>query len=310
MEFKEFIIEKSGKSGSWERIIKSKYPIIYNDILNIDAVSSFKEKLYLYMNPLCEYRCKKCNKPTKVHRLKDGFMKYCSPQCRGRIPSKKTNVIIPKKYNDISDKPTLDIILSFINDIGFNYMASKIRKKYTDFYYWLMSDDKIYGKSFNEKLFNYFKIDEPICKNCGSKKVKFNTYPNWHYNPFCSKQCANTYNKKYMTGGYNHRYFEQYPQYKSKSCNLYLLRLYNENENFLKIGITVENINRRKNGICGAKYKMEIIRMIKTTLYDAHIKEVDVLKTYTKQKYKPQYVKSGKTECFPIELQERICKMI
>ena len=68
-------------------IIRLKYSDIYNFILNetyyLDRKSIFSERIYNIVNDLYEKTtCKICNNKVKFHNFNDGYLTYCSNECK------------------------------------------------------------------------------------------------------------------------------------------------------------------------------------------------------------------------------------
>lgn len=292
-------------SGSIEKKIKRDYPIDYAIISNMKVGTNFKEKTYLYLNPIANYQCQTCNKPTKLYRYTTGFLNFCSPQCRGKIPAYKKTSVPNIIKNDVKYWPLKSILINIVKQP--NYSKSIIRKEFYEFYCYIHHTFK--GKTFNEKLFLYLHNNEKgKCIECNSL-TKFDAII-FSYKSFCSRQCANYYNRMHQTGGYNLKYFESHPNEKHTTGYFYFVRLFNENENFIKIGITKREFNIRKNEICGSRYNVEILKIKEMPLYECSKLELK-LKTDSKLlKYFPEKKISGKTECFDITEKENIWKII
>ena len=84
-------------------------------------------------------------------------------------------------------------------------------------------------------------------------------------------------------------------------ANLYLIKLSNEDEEFYKIGKTINNISKRfaKNSL---PYKYEVITLINKDsgfIYDLEIK---LHRKYKEYKYKPNIDFAGHTECYNLNL--------
>jgi hypothetical protein len=81
----------------------------------------------------------------------------------------------------------------------------------------------------------------------------------------------------------------------NKKCILYKIKLFNDNECFYKIGVTITPINNRLKQI---PYNVEIIELINTNLYDGYYQEQQLHEELSQFKYHPQIKFGGKTECF------------
>ena len=83
----------------------------------------------------------------------------------------------------------------------------------------------------------------------------------------------------------------------SKTAKLYKVRLYNEFESFIKIGITTKSIKER---FSGCPYKFEIIKIIEGDsgyIFDFEIRTKKLFKSY---KYTPLCSFKGETECYKL----------
>lgn len=84
-----------------------------------------------------------------------------------------------------------------------------------------------------------------------------------------------------------------------KAAKLYIIRCYNDNEEFYKIGITSKTIEERFSKY-RFPYNMEVIHLYETNVFDAFKLERQLLNSYYDYKYVPLINFCGKTECFKI----------
>lgn len=89
---------------------------------------------------------------------------------------------------------------------------------------------------------------------------------------------------------------------------VYIIRVFNKEEAFQKIGVTSRTVNERFRGsdMCW-NYNYEILREIKTNMYDGVWLEHNLHIKYTNISYSPNHDFGGKTECFK-NLPEEILK--
>jgi hypothetical protein len=86
---------------------------------------------------------------------------------------------------------------------------------------------------------------------------------------------------------------------------VYIIRCYNDDEEFIKIGITSRSIyDRFKYGML--PYSYEVIKEIKGSPDFVYDKEKELHKLYYKDKYKPFKYFGGNTECFNINILSKI----
>lgn len=81
-------------------------------------------------------------------------------------------------------------------------------------------------------------------------------------------------------------------------CLLYVLEFHNDNERFLKVGITSTFINNRFR-LCPYEYK--ILYLYQMSLSEASMQEKDLLKSNEDFKYNPKISFKGYTECLSLE---------
>lgn len=81
----------------------------------------------------------------------------------------------------------------------------------------------------------------------------------------------------------------------SKISKLYKVRLYNQYESFIKIGITTKSVKERFKSI---PYNLEILKVIEgesSYIFELELRTKKVFKTY---RYKPLISFNGETECY------------
>ena len=81
----------------------------------------------------------------------------------------------------------------------------------------------------------------------------------------------------------------------SDKATLYKVKMYNNNESFIKIGITKNSIKERFGGI---PYKYEVIKMIKADSGYIYDLENRIKRLFKKYNYIPLIKFKGETECF------------
>lgn len=91
----------------------------------------------------------------------------------------------------------------------------------------------------------------------------------------------------------------------NKECLLYIIKCFNETEEFYKIGITSKSVKERFYGKVSIPYEYEILKIIKGNaeqIWDLenHYK----YKIFNIYKYIPKIKFSGYTECFQIPISE------
>jgi predicted nucleic-acid-binding Zn-ribbon protein len=89
-------------------------------------------------------------------------------------------------------------------------------------------------------------------------------------------------------------------QAKGRQVSLYFLRVYNDTEEFYKVGITIHTVNKRYAGRCGLPgYKYEVLALHKShnaaAVFDW---EQSILETFAYLSYAPRKQFGGASECF------------
>lgn len=99
-------------------------------------------------------------------------------------------------------------------------------------------------------------------------------------------------------GMFSEKYFTKRPENKDIPSYLYLVRLYNEEESFYKIGVTTKNtVQRYKHLNLECDYQVEILYEEKCSLYQAWKREQEILRLNHQYKYLPKQTFRGFTEC-------------
>lgn len=159
------------------------------------------------------------------------------------------------------------------------------------------------NKVHNNK-YNYSSIEEingnktplPIlCNLHGEFKQGANSHLKGSGCPTCYLE-NNGYSKSNFT------YFAE-----GKESKLYLLECSNENESFLKIGITCNTIKSRFSGNRELPYEYKILKILRSDESDCiWEEEVSFKRKFRVYKYNPKIKFQGYTECFNIENKKEI----
>lgn len=128
----------------------------------------------------------------------------------------------------------------------------------------------ICGEYFEQILIQHINGKSNGCPNCKTG----NGYSRSQLINFCEKQ-------------------------KRSEPQVYVVRLFNEIENFIKIGITSIGFNKRKYKI---PYEYEILKEIKGSPLFVYDKEIELHRKFKKYKYIPKISFGGQTECFSIDI--------
>lgn len=165
---------------------------------------------------------------------------------------------------------------------------------------------KIHDNKYDYSLVEYQTSHTPvtiICPVHGSFEQKPNDHlSGGHGCPFCFSEKRSFYS----LGWINKR-----PSQQNKSCNIYLIQMYDENESFLKFGITQKDVTERyRNRITTGGYQYKILLTLQTTLKDAILKEQEAKNRFRGYRYQPQRSFKGYTECYQIEIKSDFSQII
>jgi hypothetical protein len=112
-------------------------------------------------------------------------------------------------------------------------------------------------------------------------------------------------------GTYNKVYFDKYPEQCSKPAIFYLLQFEKENEKFVKVGITITDLQKRFQPLSKNKgYEVTQLLVKKLPLQKAWELEQSVLSTFSKNSYIPLEHFSGHTECIKHTEKDKILTYI
>ena len=201
------------------------------------------------------------------------------------------DIVVRDKYGKLKTKPCYLIknrplsILSAINK------TSYIIKKFKE----------VHGSKYDYSKFEYItalKEGIIICKVHGEfKQLPFN-----HIRQGCHR--CGVSNNGFSKVKFNLRS-------KGKVCNLYLIRCWNNTEEFIKIGITSQTIKKRFIRERDMPYNYEILHL--ETSYDSDYifeKEKLIKTKFKTNKYNPNISFAGKTECYTLNTLQNIIKYL
>lgn len=157
----------------------------------------------------------------------------------------------------------------------------------------------VHGDTYNYDYVDYQSTLDLVKISCKHHGI-FKQMPNKHLQGRGCHTCANekkgwskTQWKKYMKEG--------------TPATFYILRCFNNEEDFIKIGRTINTVQKRYASKSELPYKYEIIKEIKTTdsdfIFDLEIK---YKRRFKKFRYTPKIPFGGQTECYSIEVKNKI----
>jgi hypothetical protein len=119
----------------------------------------------------------------------------------------------------------------------------------------------------------------------------------------CPK-CAN----EISPGGYNAKFFDNNPDRKNLPAKLYVIEMWNNNERFLKFGITTKTLRDRFEVDNKLPYQYAMIEIKEESLWNVFNLEQQIKEAFIEHKYAPRMSFNGHTECVQYAAKELILK--
>jgi hypothetical protein len=170
---------------------------------------------------------------------------------------------------------------------------SRLNKSFLTNEQFISKAQKIHGNEYDYSLINYKNSKSSIEILCAIHGI-FKQTPSTHLSGCGCPKC-NT------STGWTRSEWINFCNKKSKIPVVYIIRCFNEDESFIKIGITSTKIEKRFK-TNKMPYSYEVLKEIKGSPDFIFDKEHELHKLYKKFKYIPQLLFHGSTECFSIEI--------
>ena len=189
-------------------------------------------------------------------------------------------------------------------DAHLNGQGCKECKRYSRLDWRRLTNEKFLDKvlEVHKNLYKYPNLNingnknkiDILCKEHGI----FKQSPNSHMRGRGCPKCANDYN--------SYKKEDYIKKSKGRKTILYTLKIYNKNENFIKIGITFNSVKIRYQGKRLEGYNYEVIKeIIFDRAEEAFDKELELKRKYKEIRYTPLInFKGYKTECFNNKILE------
>ena len=143
---------------------------------------------------------------------------------------------------------------------------------------------KVHGDKYDYSLVDYETAHlwvKIICPDHG----EFEQKPNSHLNGHGCSSCGNSKNSFYNSSG-------------NRECTLYVIECYDDNERFLKIGVTSNSLSKRFNNPIAMPYEYKVLKEFKSFNNEAvYYVEQLCLDTTSALIYHPRRKFNGATEC-------------
>lgn len=160
---------------------------------------------------------------------------------------------------------------------------------------------KTHGNTYDYSKVKYISKDARITIIC-PEHGEFEQRGSDHmYGAGCPK-CAFRLRKGYTKT----QWIKYCKKYKHPINIIYIIRCYNDEEEFVKIGLTSKSVKERFSGLFDIPYKYEIIKEFKYIPERAFDKERELHRLYSKFRYTPKIKFGGNKECFNISILNTI----
>lgn len=156
--------------------------------------------------------------------------------------------------------------------------------------YFINQSQEIHSNFYDYSLVNYIKWDSKVIIIC-PVHGQFEQTPNSHLSGKNCLQCS------LMIQGHSKTNFKQRCNKNNNGLGiLYIIRCFNENEEFYKVGITSRSVEERFK--YKFPYQFEIINTVQDCSDNIHSLETFIKNFYKNKSYKPLINFEGHTECF------------
>lgn len=167
---------------------------------------------------------------------------------------------------------------------------------------------QIHGDKYSYEFVNYIKSYTKIKILCPIHGI-FEQLPNAHLEGHECKKCADVKAvQSRETCGFSKTQWIEACKNKATEPSLYVINCYNEDESFVKIGITSKKVNARFFGI-NMSYIFNIIHLHSNNPEYIYDKEKELHKQFKEYKYKPKMKFNGYTECFNLSILNELKTM-
>lgn len=156
---------------------------------------------------------------------------------------------------------------------------------------------RIHNNFYDYSLVSYTNALESIDIICPIHGVFAQAAKNHLRGHGCNK-CGNEFKLGYKESQWK----EHCNRYNKASATVYVIRIYNHEEEFIKIGLTAGELSKRFHGKAAMPYEYEVILEVRCDPVNAYRLEKKLHKNYCKHKYSPKIKFNGSTECFCVEI--------
>lgn len=166
----------------------------------------------------------------------------------------------------------------------------------------------IHKEEYDYSKTNYINAKnkvEIICKKHGSFLQNPYNHLNKYGCPKCKNEKISNAAKKNSYGWSKTNWIKKHNTTINSNPKLYVIKCFDDNEEFIKIGITLRSLKIRYPGIYQMPYKYEILKEINDTIEKVFDLEQKIKKTFKKNKHIPKKIFSGMYECYDKTLEKK-----
>lgn len=309
-KFIEDCIEKYGNRDTYDKVeyVSNKTEVIITCTIHGDY--TVRPDSYL-SGSICKSCRKRITKRGYSKYSNKGLFKEAGIKIFGDVTDyskvgdicKNTKVELRCKKHDHS------YVISVANHLGGqkcpkcseeNY--SLLRTKTTEQY--IAEAKEIHGDNCDYTDTIYKGSDNKLRVKCNKHNIFFDILPSNHLTGTRCRKCfsenqSELFKGKEGTGGYTRTGYAN--QANGREARVYLIRCFNENEEFYKIGKTFLELNSRftKGNLCYNYEEVHSIYGEASLIYDL---ENEMHRKYKEFKYKPENWFAGHTECYLLAL--------
>ena len=160
----------------------------------------------------------------------------------------------------------------------------------------------VHGSKYDYSKVDYVHSDEDVEIVC-PKHGSFWKKPSKHLAGQGCPECSNENSK----GIYGYQWLRENPDKHNDPCLIYLIEMYDDQESFLKLGLTKNSVRERYgSNQARSGYEYEVLLQEETTMKQGIVLEDMVGTELDHRKHSPHKDFSGRTECFSLEAKDLI----
>ena len=167
--------------------------------------------------------------------------------------------------------------------------------------HFILSSEELFNQKYDYSLVNYIKAKDKVKIICKEHNHIFEQEPTNHLSKklgcvHCLKKTKISYN------GFNENRVSKYIENNGDiDGTIYIIKCFNKNEEFIKIGYTLNDLNTRFTS-SNMPYSFEVLEELTIRASKIFQVEQELHQHYKKYKYLPKKSFNGISECFSIQI--------